>query len=116
MERDPAERVGGLDAPLGAHVPPGLCQRLAIVRVAVREHEWMVLDDLSRALDVEAERALWDRVFERPGLTCLVVSNRRPALRRADRIVVLREGRIAAVGTLEGLLETCGELQRIWQG
>lgn len=116
LERDLAELAGGLDAPLGAHITTELRQRIAVARMAVRDPELMVLDDFSGAMDVEAERALWDRIFERSGLTCLVVSNRRPALRRADRIVVLRDGQIAAAGTLEGLLETCGELQRIWLG
>ena len=46
----------------------------------VREPELLIFDDLSSALDVETERALWQRVFARPGRsTCLVVSHRRPA-------------------------------------
>jgi ATP-binding cassette subfamily B protein len=82
--------------------------------------ELLVFDDLSAALDVRAERALWDwifahGIFQRSG-ACLVVSNRRPALRRADRIVVLVEGKAAAEGTLEALLDACAEMRRIWQG
>jgi len=72
----------------------------------------------SSALDVEAERTLWEGVFdrERSDATCLVVSHRRPALRRTDQIIVLKDGELEAEGMLEALLETCEEMQRLWEG
>jgi ATP-binding cassette subfamily B protein len=75
----------------------------------------LVVDGLSAALDLRAERALWDRVFERRDVTCLAVSNRRPALRRADCIVVLSAGKVQAAGMLETLLVTSREMRSIWQ-
>ena len=82
----------------------------------VRHSELMVFDDLSSALDVETEKTLWDRLFAEHGddVTSLVVSHRRSALHRADQIIVLSEGRIAAVGTLDDLIESSTEFRNMW--
>jgi ATP-binding cassette, subfamily B, bacterial len=119
LERDIPDLDHGLDTVIGVKgvkISGGQRQRAAAARMFVRSPELLVFDDISSALDVETEALLWKRVFETPDATCLVVSHRRPALQRADNIIVLQEGRIIAQGRLNDLLQSCAEMRRLWQG
>jgi len=98
---DVLEMPDGLDTlvgPRGVRLSGGQLQRALAARALVREPELLVVDDLSSALDVETERALWDGLLspDRTGAphTMLVVSHRSIVLDRADQIIVLDGGRI----------------------
>jgi ATP-binding cassette subfamily B protein len=119
MESDIATLDHGLETTIGTRgvkLSGGQIQRSATARMFVRPAELYVVDDVSSALDVDTERQLWDRLFEREGVTSLVVSHRRPALQRADQIIVMDAGRIVATGTLTDLLKTSPQLRDLWHG
>lgn len=109
----------GLETVVGARglkLSGGQQRRAAAARMLVRRPQLLVIDDLSSALDVNTEAAVWDRLHAAEDFACLAVSHRRAVLRRADRIVVLRDGIVEDRGTCEELLGRSAEFRAIWTG
>ena len=121
LEKDLPTLEHGLDTivgPRGVRLSGGQAQRTAAARMFVRQAELLVMDDLSSALDVETEQELWERMAQESpegSQTILAVSHRRSVLRRADQIIVLRNGQVEGMGTLSELLEHSAEMQHLWQ-
>lgn len=107
----------GLDSRLdirGANLSGGQRQRLLTARALAGKPSVLVLDSADSALDYATAAALRAAIRrDCPGVTLVVISERVASLRDADRILVLEEGRIAAQGTHEELLERCARYRHI---
>lgn len=117
LESDLGQLPGGLDTQVGARgvkLSGGQVQRAAVARMLARDADLLVFDDVSSALDARTEAQLWDGLFAETDATCLVVSHRRAALSRADRILLMQRGEIVDEGTLDELLLRSGEMRALW--
>ncbi len=93
----------------GVRLSGGQVQRLALARALATDAELLVADDVSSALDATTELELWAGLRER-GSTVIGATTKRAALARADRVVVLVEGQVAAVGPWSELATDWGHL------
>lgn len=92
----------------GANLSGGQKQRLAIARALVRRPELLILDDASSALDYATDAALRRAIRTgTKGMTVFMVSQRVSAVKDADLILVVDDGRLAGAGRHEELLEGC---------
>jgi ABC-type transport system involved in cytochrome bd biosynthesis fused ATPase/permease subunit len=93
----------------GTRLSGGQLQRLALARALAPRTELLIADDVSSALDVTTELALWQALREH-GVTVIGSTSKRAALTQADRVVVLQDGTSAAQGTWRELEPDWGHL------
>ena len=87
---------------------------MALARVFLKSAPVLLLDEPTAGLDADSERRVLDAIESfRVGRTVLTVTHRLADIRRADRILVMAEGRMIEDGPPEGLLAAGGPFQRL---
>lgn len=109
----------GLDSQVGengALLSGGQRQRVAIARAMLKDAPVLILDEATSALDSESERTVHRALAElMRGRTTLVIAHRLSTIESADRIVVMRDGRIVETGTHRELLDRNGYYAQLYR-
>jgi len=91
----------------GVKLSGGQLQRLAIARALYKKSDILVLDEPTSAIDAKSEQDIIDTIFDLyQKKTVLIVSHRLSTVSRADRIVVMKKGRVVEEGTHKQLFKT----------
>lgn len=112
----------GLDTRIGEgglKLSGGERQRLAIARALLRRPDILIFDEATSSLDTETEKEITRTIDEiiqtRPHFVTLLIAHRLSTVAAADRIVVLKKGRVAEQGSHQELLRTGGLYYTLWQ-
>ena len=100
----------------GNNVSGGQKQRLCIARALLKKPKVLILDDSTSAVDTKTDAAI-QRAFAEyiPDTTKIIIAQRVSTVQNADKIVVLNDGKIDAVGTHKELLENCNIYREVYQ-
>jgi ATP-binding cassette subfamily B protein len=99
----------------GVDLSGGEWQRIAIARAFYRKHQLIILDEPTAAIDPLEETRIYNRFAEiSKDKTAIIVTHRLGSVKLADRIVVMKDGEVAEVGTHSELMDNNGEYARMY--
>ena len=100
----------------GTNVSGGQRQRLCIARALLKQPKILILDDSTSAVDTKTDSLIRQAFRENiPNTTKIIIAQRVSSVQDADKIIVLDDGRINAIGTHEQLLETCAIYREVYE-
>lgn len=100
----------------GAHLSGGERQRIAIARAMLKDAPIVILDEATAYIDPENEAVIQEAIAKLvKGKTVIVIAHRLSTIKDADKIVVVKDGRIMASGRHEELRESCPLYESMWQ-
>jgi ATP-binding cassette subfamily B protein len=109
------EGIGTMVSQGGTSLSGGQKQRVAIARAVLKKANILIFDDATSALDLKTEANLYKNLnSEYPNMTKIIVAQRIASVKDADRIVIIEDGRLSAVGSHSELLETSGVYRDIY--
>jgi ATP-binding cassette, subfamily B, bacterial len=98
----------------GQQLSGGERQRISIARAILHNPRILILDEATSSVDTDTEKQIQDAIARLiKGRTTFAIAHRLSTLRNADRLVVLKEGKVEEVGTHAELLEKKGEFHRL---
>ncbi|MCD7709083.1 MAG: ABC transporter ATP-binding protein/permease [Clostridiales bacterium] len=99
----------------GMSLSGGQKQRISIARAVLKAPEILIFDDSTSALDLKTEANFYSALHDAlPDTTKIIVAQRIASVRNADRIMVLEDGHIVAVGSHSELMKNCPSYQEIY--
>ncbi|MBO0798131.1 MAG: ATP-binding cassette domain-containing protein, partial [Blastocatellia bacterium] len=113
------QKPDGYDTQVGERgltLSGGERQRISIARAILHDPRILILDEATASVDTDTERQIQDAIARLiTGRTTFAIAHRLSTLRNATRLVVLKDGEVAEIGTHEELLEAKGEFHRLVQ-